>query len=233
MLQTIKTWFDALMALFFPDTCCICQRSLVKGESHICLHCLYRLPQTDFHLRKSNPAEERFMGKFICRRAASFLYFEKKGYTQTIVHRFKYKGDRKLAVWCGRMMGKKMKESDFFDGIDLIVPVPLHKKKMKKRGYNQSELLAGGLSEVCGIAVCTGNLIKTKNNTSQTKKARFERWLNSRETFMVLHPEEFAGKHILLIDDVLTTGSTLEACAGQILACQQAEVSILTLSIAR
>ncbi|MDR2627982.1 MAG: ComF family protein [Dysgonamonadaceae bacterium] len=233
MLQIIKTLIDALLSIIYPDVCCICSKSLVEGEKHICLYCLYKLPQTNYHLRLSNPAEECFRGRFIYQRVSSFFRFEKEGNVQKLVHRIKYKDDEALGVRCGRLMADKMIDSGFFSGIDLIVPVPLHKKKMKKRGYNQSEAIARGVSERCGIPVNNDSLIKFKSNTTQTKKGRYERWLNAMDVFAVLHPETFSGKHVLLIDDVLTTGATLESCARQILTCEDVKISILTLSISR
>jgi ComF family protein len=231
MLQAIKARIEALISLFYPDICYICDNPVVEGEKHICLYCLCKLPQTGYHLHLSNPAEERFRGRFAYQRISSYLHFEKGGYTQKVVHQIKYKNSEDFGIWCGQLMAEDMQASGFFAGIDLIIPVPLHKKRMKKRGYNQAEALAKGLSKRCGIPVNKDSLLKIKANVTQTKKGRYERWLNSTDTFIVAYPEMLSGKHVLLIDDVLTTGSTLEACARQILACEDVKISILTLAI--
>ncbi len=230
-MKSIKTLLNAVFSLFFPDLCQSCSRPLVKGEFFICLHCFCQLPQTNYHLRPSNPAEELFRGKFDYEKISAFLLFEKGGKTQQIVHQIKYKNNKAFGFWCGQLMAEEMMPSGFFSGIDIIVPVPLHKKKQKKRGFNQAEAISRGIANKCNIQVDISNLQKSKGNTTQTKKSRIERWLNSRELFQINNKEIFSGKHILLIDDVVTTGSTLEACAQCIKSCKDLKISILTFAM--
>ncbi len=230
-MRTTKTILNSLLSLFFPETCCACGNPIVEGETFICLHCLCKLPLTGYHQHLSNPAEERFRGKFEYEKIASFLHFEKGGHAQKIVHQIKYKNNEVFGIWLGQCMAEEIAVSDFFSEIDLIVPIPLHKKKRKKRGYNQAEALASGISQKLGIPCNIENLQKIKANTSQTKKGRYERWLNSLETFMVRDTEIFANKHILLIDDVITTGATIESCVHCIQSNNNTKISVLTLAI--
>lgn len=229
----IKTWLRTVISLFFPDLCCACGRLLVGDERHLCLHCLERLPKTAYYHRAHNPVEEKFRARFPLQRAAAFLHFEKGGMSRQIVHRIKYRRDEALGVWCGELMYLEIVDSGFFEGVDLIVPVPLHKKKKRKRGFNQAEAIAEGISSLSGIPVDKHHLLKVKNNRSQTRRGRYERWLNSRESFLVTDPDALSGKHVLLIDDVVTTGATLEACAQSLVACKGLVISVLTLSVSR
>jgi ComF family protein len=178
-----------------------------------------------------NSAAERFWGKIPCQRVSSFLYYSKGGITREIIAEIKYKGNTKLGVWFGEWMAKEMLMSGFFEGIDIIIPVPLHKKKQRQRGYNQAEEIARGVGSVSCIPLDSHCRYRKTGNLSQTKKGLFERWLNTYDIFEVRDPEFLESKHILIIDDVLTTGSTLEACARSILKKTNVRISILTLAI--
>jgi ComF family protein len=151
---------------------------------------------------------------------------------QKIVAAIKYRGDRALGEWIGAFLAADLLESGFFEGIDFLIPVPLHKRKQRKRGFNQSEILAKGISAVTGIPIDATILYRGKANVSQTNKGVYERWKNTRNIFQVKDVERFKNQHLLLLDDVLTTGSTLEACARALLQCENARVSVLTLAIA-
>lgn len=233
MYRLVKTWINSLISLFFPDCCCACGRLLVGSESFLCLRCLGDMPVTATFLHDSNVVEMRLRGRFYFRKAAAFLHFEKGGMTQKIVHRIKYKGDEKLGVRCGEIMYSSIKDSGYFEGIDFIVPVPLHPARKRQRGFNQAEAIAQGISSLSGIPVNTRHLIKVKKNDSQTKRSRYDRWLNSKETFSVVDTTALAGKHILLVDDVITTGATIEACAQSLLRCDELSISVLTWAVSR
>lgn len=231
--MNFKTLTNNFISIFFPDCCVLCNRTLVDGEKHICLFCFKKIPLTNYHRIPVNATVQRFSGKIPCQKASSFLYYTKGGNAKKIIAEIKYKGNIKLGKWMGEWMAKEMQSSGFFNGIDLIVPVPLHKKKLRQRGYNQSEEIGKGISLITNLPLCGTYLKREKDNPSQTKRGVFERWLNTHDIFNVAEPESLIGKHVLLIDDVLTSGSTLEACAHPILNCENTKISILTLAIAQ
>jgi ComF family protein len=191
------------------------------------------LPQTDFHLDLDNPFTSRFWGRIKIEGGAALYYFMKSGLTQRLIHQLKYKGQRKIGVKLGQLYGEKLRGAKGFENIDLILPVPLHPKKQHARGYNQCELFASGLSETMEIPWRKNILVKTTHNASQTQKTRMERLENVRATFHINNPDQLKGKHVLIVDDVLTTGATLEACAEKVLAIPQTKVSLATIAFAK
>jgi ComF family protein len=225
MLGIISDFFN----LFFPKVCPACTNLLVKNENILCTKCLFDLPKTNLHKVTNNEVEKLFWGRCKVEYATSFLYFNKKGIAQALMHQIKYKGNKDLGLYMGKLLGYELKDSNFNE-IDLIIPVPLHFKRLRQRGYNQSELIAAGISEVLKKPVDTHSLKRKTKTSSQTKKNRYERWLNVNEVFEVAKPESVANKHILLIDDVVTTGATLESCTQALLACTNVKVSIATLA---
>jgi len=228
----LKQYFFDLVSLIFPRLCAGCGRSLVKGEEFVCFHCLVGMPRTQFHLATGNALEQIFWGRVKIERATSWFYYQKGSDFQHILHHLKYKGMRGIGVEMGRNFAAELKDSGYFDGIDCIVPVPLHPKKEKQRGYNQSLAIAEGMSSVLSVLIEKDILIRRYYSESQTRKGRFERWENVSDLFGLKPEGYFAGKHVLLVDDVVTTGSTLEACAQKILECEGAKVSIATLGFA-
>lgn len=228
----VRNIFDDILNFFFPQLCVTCKNKLGENEQHICIDCLIQLPKTKNWHEKDNKLEQFFAGRFPFERIASFGYFVKGGSMQQIIHELKYKNNPEIGQFVGRMCGEELKGSDFISGIDYIVPVPLHPKRQKQRGYNQSLEVAKGMSETTGIAVNAQILIRTVNNVSQTKNSRFDRWKNVENIFTVTDPDALKGKHILLIDDVITTGSTLESCAKEILKCHRSKLSIFALASA-
>jgi len=225
----LKQYLTDFISLVFPRLCTGCGISLVKGENYICYHCLVAMPRTHFHRVSGNPLEQIFWGRVKIEKATSWFFYQKGSYYQHILHHLKYKGMREIGVEMGRNFAAEMNEVNYFGDVDMIVPVPLHPKKERQRGYNQSQAIAEGLSSILKIPVECDILIRHHYSDTQTRKGRFERWENVNDLFGLKVEGYFAGKHVLLVDDVVTTGSTLDACAQRILECPSAKVSIATL----
>lgn len=221
-----------LLNLMFPNICHVCGALLTGNETYLCLSCLYNIPKTNYHTEPDNPVEKRFWGKVQLLRGTSYFLFQKGSPFQKILHNIKYKGDKELGYMLGKHAAFDLLDSIDFISVDFIVPVPLHYKKLKKRGYNQSEWIAKGLSEVFEKPVDTTNLTKEKENTSQTRKGVYERYENTEGVFNIKDTELFTGKHVLLVDDVLTTGSTLEACIKELSKTTNIKISVFTLAMA-
>lgn len=225
----MNNWLHSFITLFLPRCCIVCEQPLSHAEEYVCIACNIDLPRTNFHLHKDNPIEKLFWGKIPIERATAFYLYQKGSGYRRIIHFLKYKGYKQVGEVMGRYMAAEISDSSFFEGIDQIVPVPLHHKRLKKRGYNQSEWLARGLSRNTDIPVNTQAVIRSKNTHTQTDKSLFGRWENMKDAFHVQHPEQFEGKHILLVDDVLTTGSTLLACASAFSGIEGIRISIAVL----
>lgn len=218
--------------LFFPHNCIGCGSDILSEESFLCLTCINDLPHTHFALHANNPVEKIFWGRIPVVHAMSELYFTKASIVQNIIHEFKYKGNKKVGLYLGKLMGRTLLNCDRFKDIDYLIPLPLFEKKEKSRGYNQAEILCSGISEVMNIPLLSKIVIRKKSTETQTKKARSERWLNVNTSFSILDRNILLDKHILLVDDVVTTGATLEACASEILTISNTRVSIATLAMA-
>lgn len=223
---------EDFISLFFPRICYACGNSLYKNEEVICTYCRFRLPKTNFHLEADNAVSRLFWGRVKIDAAASFCYYRKEGKVQNLIHHYKYKGKREIGPFLGRLYGGYLRNASSFQGIDLIIPVPLHPKKLRKRGYNQSELFGKGLAEAMVIPLEPQHLYRTVASNTQTKKSRYRRWENVENIFAVNKPDDLRGKHILLVDDVVTTGSTLEACAQTLLQIEGVKVSVVTMAYA-
>ena len=216
-------------SLFFPLVCVPCGDKLLAQEKSICLACLCKLPKTNNFKEPDNVLEQLMAGRFPFERIASYCIFVKKGTLAPLIHHLKYRNRDDIGILLGEMYGEELLGSDFLQPINLIVPVPLHSKKKRQRGYNQAEMIAKGLSNVTSIPVSTENLIRTIHNPTQTKFDKTRRWKNVKDIFTVKNPEAFQGKHILLVDDVITTGSTLEGCGVALQACHDVKISIATI----
>jgi ComF family protein len=223
---------DYFMALLFPRICKACGKVLFKNEEIICTKCLYNLPQTHFHRYPDNAVMQIFWGRLNLYSATAFLRFTKTGMVQKLIHQLKYKGNYEIGIFLGELCGSKLKDSEYFNTVDVVIPVPLHWKKEKKRGYNQSEMFARGLSKTMGAELNTKTLLRKIHTETQTKKSREERWQNVSDVFALSTPEQLAGRHILLVDDVITTGATLEASAAQLFTIPDVKVSIATIATA-
>ncbi len=218
------------LSLIFPKVCASCGKSLFKTEESICVYCLYHLPKTDFHLYGDNPVVKLFWGRTNIHSASSLYSFSKGSKVQHLIHQLKYRGKKEIGTSLGKYYGKELKMSPMFSSANIVLPVPLHPKKLKKRGYNQSETFAQGLAESMNAENPNDVLIRTYASETQTKKSRFARWKNVEEIFTITSPEKLEGKHVLLVDDVVTTGATLEACANKILEIPDTKVSIATIA---
>lgn len=220
------------ISLIYPKNCASCGNSLFKHEECLCTFCRYHLPKTNFHLQNGNPVEKLFWGRADIVSAAAYYAFGKGGKVQHLIHQLKYNGKKEIGLTVGKLYGLELKQSGKYESIDMIIPVPLHEKKKKKRGYNQSEYFAEGLSKSLHVSTDTSTLIRANESETQTKKSRFSRWQNVESIFHVAEPEKLTKKHILLVDDVVTTGSTLEACALTLLKIPDVKVSIATIAFA-
>lgn len=224
----LRSWLDDFASLFFPRLCVCCGGGLNKAERDVCTDCLCSLPRTRMHEIEANLVEVRFFGRVDVSLATSFLFFEKDTVVQKLLHEIKYHDNPQLAVRLGLMFGTELKGGRF-ESVDVIVPVPLHEKRLKERGYNQSEQIANGIAKALGKPVALNVLARTKGNETQTKKGAYERWENVRGIFSLMDAELVKGKHVLLVDDVLTTGATIEACV-EVLASAEASVSVATIA---
>ena len=228
----IKDIINHFIGLFYPEICAVCGQHLMQGEKVICIACLQNIPRTRLHLQKDNIIEQRFWGKVQLERATAFYYFTKKSNFQKILHQLKYKNNREVGVAMGKYAAVELIESEDFTNFDYLIPVPLHPKKQKKRGYNQALCIVEGLAEFLNGEIDTENLVRVVENPTQTKKSVYERWENTKGIFAVKDPQLFENKRILLVDDVLTTGSTLIACVEAIHEVCNAKVSVFTLAAA-
>jgi ComF family protein len=222
--------FTDFLNLFYPQLCACCNSPLVKGEDVLCLGCLADLPRTHFTDFSTNPVADIFLGRTNIIYGNSFCQFDKGGKVQHLIHQLKYKGKKEIGYRLGFLFGSEMVQCKEFLEIDAIIPVPLHKKKQRKRGYNQSIEICRGICEAMNKPLISGNLIRSKHTSSQTSKGRYERWENVSGIFKVKSTQDFTGKHLLLVDDVITTGATLESCCEELLKIPGTKVSIAAIA---
>jgi ComF family protein len=228
----MKSMLTDFLNLLFPNLCIVCGESLHKHEQQLCISCRHGIPKTNYHLESNNPIEKRFWGKVPIHRGTAFFFFQKGSPYQKILHSLKYKGNLEVGELLGKYAAEELLDSVDFSTIDVIIPVPLHPKKYKIRGYNQSECIGKGLSKILEKPIDTTSLIRIRENTTQTKKSVFERYENTEGIFLLQNQNNLTGKHVLLVDDVLTTGSTLEACIRALIEIEGIKVSIFTLAVA-
>lgn len=214
--MTFRDWLYSILNLFYPRVCAACGETLLKDEETVCLKCRYTLPFTGYENHADNPLAQVFYGRVRFHAVTACFFFAKSGKVQHLIHELKYKNNPEAGFFLGQELGKTIKDAPLFQGIDYLIPVPLHPRREKQRGYNQSLLIAQGINEVTGIPIGDKYLIRAVYTTTQTKKSADERHKNVKDIFEVRFPEELEGKHVLLIDDVLTTGATLESCAHQL-----------------
>ncbi len=211
--------FNDFISLFYPRICFACGNNLFANENFICTSCLYHLPKTNFHTDKNNPVSKVFWGRVNIESATAFYYYRKGGKVQHLLHQLKYKGHKEIGSFLGKLYGTELADFSHYNEIDAIVPVPLHPKKLRKRGFNQSEMFADGLADALHKKVITTAVERKIATSTQTKKSRYKRWENVSDIFVIKNADELEGKSILAVDDVITTGATMEAfvhCLQQI-----------------
>lgn len=232
-MNLLKTVQDDLLSLFYPNLCCACGTSVHKQDQLICVECQVKLPQTNFHLDPTNSMIKKFWGRIPVMQAASFYYFQKEGRVQHLLHELKYHGRTEVGEYVGALYGSILHDTDsLFSKADIILPVPLHRQKRKERGYNQTDYFAMGLAKSMQMDWQDSLLVRTSFTETQTGKNRIERWENVDDIFQLTTPDKIEGKHVILVDDVVTTGATLEACANALFSKVNCAVSILTIATA-
>ncbi len=228
----VVTIVKDFLNLLVPSKCLSCGINLIDIEHYVCKSCLNKIPKTRFYGTSESVVSQMFWGRVDLEHAFSIFYFHKGSTLQKLIHEVKYKGAKELAFELGKEMAYDLIGSDFNKSIDLIIPVPLHLLKEKKRGYNQSDWLAMGFAEVLSKPYSKTTLKRIFYTSTQTKKTRVQRWENVKDAFEVADITSIENKHVVIIDDVLTTGATLEACAAKLLNCSGTKVSVVTLAYA-
>ncbi len=225
-------WLNHLVDIIYPKICDACGEPLLGGEKLICTQCLISLPRTNTHLQPEELIERRFWGKIVVSHTIAYLRFSKKSKVQHLLHQLKYKNKPELGVFLGELYGQELKAANFDKNIDLIIGVPLHIEKERQRGYNQANCIAEGLSKALEVPYDTTIARKVVNTETQTKKSRFERFMNVKDAFEITDKEKLKGKRVAIVDDVLTTGSTIESFATTLLEQGCGEISVIAIAIA-
>ncbi len=225
----IKDYWQGFIQLFYPRVCAACSRSLVQGEQWVCLHCQNELHCTDYDSFEENPIADIFIGRIALRYGFAGYLYHKEGLLQQMIFKLKYHQAKELGQFLGEEIGRRLQQTPLQEA-DYIVPVPLHPRKQRKRGYNQAEWIAKGLSKTMNVPLNTTTLFRKKNTASQTKKSRIQRWENVNEVFGLKDLQTFEHQHIILVDDVVTTGSTLEACMLSLQKIENITLSVVCLA---
>ncbi|MGB1210107.1 MAG: ComF family protein [Lacinutrix venerupis] len=223
---------NALVNLFFPKVCLTCLFRLADNEEYLCTSCRHKLPLTNYHLTKDNFVSKLFYGRAKIENGTALLKFEKKGITQKLIHQLKYKEQQQVGTFLGAWLGKELNDCGDYSTVDIVIPVPLHKKKLRSRGYNQVSKFGIEIATAINANYVDNVLIKITNTESQVTKNRFSRWDGKNDLFTIHNLDQIQGKHILLIDDIITTGATLEACILELNKAKNIKISIATMAIA-
>ena len=230
--MSLNDWYQDFISLFYPNLCWSCEAVIYQSGEGICPKCLLTLPYTNFHDDPENIVNKVFWGRLPLMGATALFYFNKQTRVQQLIHKLKYKSKPQVGVLLGQMLGSQLLKSEVFNVIEVVVPVPLHPAKKQKRGYNQAAKIAEGIALAMEITYEENGMIRTKHTETQTRKTRAERVKNMRGVFTANPKSNLEGKNILLVDDVLTTGSTLESCALELLQVSNIKIWIATLAYA-
>ena len=220
------------ISLFFPRSCYVCGNSLYKNEEVLCTRCNLHLPETNYHKMPDNPIHKIFWGKIPVVNASAMYFFKKGGSVQRLVHQLKYKGHLEIGTLLGQNYGHKLKQEERYKDIGLIIPIPLHPKKLRIRGFNQAEVFAGGIAGSMHVQLNSSAIKRVVATSTQTKKSRYKRWENVSGIFEITDSAVLENKHILLVDDVITTGSTMEACLTQLNTIPGIRLSVAAIACA-
>jgi ComF family protein len=232
-MTTAKTVFEDFISLFFPHYCMACSGALVKGEDILCTACLIDLPKTNYHLRMENQIKNKLSGRLPLKHGWAFLKFRKSGIVQHLLHQLKYNNHPEVGVKLGQAYGLELLNMGFNSEFDLIIPVPLHASRQRQRGYNQSAQFAFGLSDALKIDWNESISIRMQSTATQTHKSKAERWDNVKDVFSVKGLDVIKDKRVLLVDDVITTGATLEACGQHLVNSGCKEISVACIAEAQ
>lgn len=224
-------YLSECLDLFFPHYCAGCGVSLRQFQKALCISCLTRLPRTGMHDHPDNRLERLLWGRVSYTTASAFLRMPKNGEVHHMIHELKYKSNQSIGMELGYLFGTELKESQRMSHFDYVIPVPLHPKRLKERGYNQCDPIVQGVAEAMGTYALADNLVRGVYNTSQTRMSRYNRWRNVEAIFQLRHPQQLVDTHVLLVDDVITTGSTIEACAKVLSEVSNIRISIASIAI--
>ena len=216
--------------MLFPNLCICCDGYISHQENQVCDLCMYTLPKYEENEFKDNSLARKFWGRVRLENVAAQYKLTGSSAVKSIIHQIKYRGNTDLGIAMGEVLGATLMKSTLFTDVNLLLPVPLHPKKERLRGYNQCDLLLTGLGAVMNIPIVKNKLIRKKHNSTQTKKNRYERYINSKEVFYITDIEALQNKHVLIVDDVITTGATIEACASVLLDVDGLKLSVATLA---
>ena len=223
---SIKEIRNSFLHVLFPHVCSGCGSDIINEESSLCMRCMAEMPETNFHLYADNPVEKIFWGRLPLASATAQYYFSKESLMQHLMHQLKYKGNKDLGRQLGRLIGNDLVQTDRFNHVDALIPLPLFPAKEKRRGYNQATVLCEGMAEVMGSEILKDVIVRNQHTETQTKKGRMERWQNMEGRFELVQPGKIQDKHVLLVDDIITTGATLEACGQELSHANNVKLSI-------
>lgn len=224
--------FKSLVNLLFPRVCAACGNVLLEGEDSVCTTCRFLLPKTGYENNPDNPLAQMFYGQMPFNAVTAEFFFSKTGKVQHLIHGLKYHHCRENGIFLGQEIGKSLLKAPDYQGIDFIIPIPLHPKKEKLRGYNQSHVISEGIHEIMNVPIAEKSLVRSVFTDTQTKKSREERYQNVKDIFELKKPEQLQGKHVLLVDDVLTTGATLMSAGKALLHAEGIKISVATVACA-
>ena len=220
-----------LLNLFFPKVCLGCNSALNDNENYICTSCRHQLPLTNFHIENNDAVKNVLFGRVKLENATALLHFSKKGIVQQLMHNLKYRGQEDVGLFLGAWLGAELKDIDVYKSIDIVIPVPLHRSKLRKRGYNQVTKFGQEIAKALNVEFNTKVLQKTMSTKTQVFKDRLLRTSADAATFSISENQSLRGKHILLVDDIITTGATIEACANALLTIEGVKISLAVMAI--